>query len=63
MRKDAVLSAANLLLSAAGVGQTDAITASLISRSLTLWLAVGIGVAATTKATLANRFTPATRST
>jgi uncharacterized protein (TIRG00374 family) len=33
-----------LLLSAAGVGQTDAITASLISRSLTLWLAVGIGV-------------------
>lgn len=38
-----------LLLSAAGVGQTDAITASLISRSLTLWLAVGIGVVAMTK--------------
>ncbi len=38
-----------LLLSATGVGQTDAITASLISRSLTLWLAVGIGVVAMTK--------------
>lgn len=44
-----------LLLSATGVGQTDAITASLISRSLTLWLAVGIGVVAMTKAALANR--------
>jgi len=32
-----------LLLSAAGVGQSDAITASLVSRSLTLWLAVGVG--------------------
>jgi uncharacterized membrane protein YbhN (UPF0104 family) len=41
-----------LLLSAAGVGQTDAITASLISRSLTLWLAVGIGVVAMTKTAL-----------
>lgn len=46
-----------LLLSAAGVGQTDAITASLVSRSLTLWLAVGIGVVAMTKAALANRST------
>jgi len=44
-----------LLLSAAGVGQTDAITASLVSRSLTLWLAVGIGVVAMTKAALANQ--------
>ncbi len=35
-----------LLLSAAGVGPTDAITASLVSRGLTLWLAVGIGVLA-----------------
>ncbi|HBO7920499.1 TPA: flippase-like domain-containing protein [Pseudomonas aeruginosa] len=51
-----------LLLSAAGVGQTDAITASLISRSLTLWLAVGIGVVAMIKTALANRFTPSTRS-
>jgi uncharacterized membrane protein YbhN (UPF0104 family) len=42
-----------LLLSAAGVGQMDAITASLVSRSLTLWLAVGIGVVAMTKTTLA----------
>ena len=32
-----------LLMSAAGVGQSDAITASLVSRSLTLWLAVGVG--------------------
>ena len=49
-----------LLLSAAGVGQTDAIIASLISRSLTLWLAVGIGVVAMTRAAFANncnRFT------
>jgi len=46
-----------LLLSAAGVGQTDAITASLVSRSLTLWLAVGIGVVSMTKAALANRST------
>lgn len=38
-----------LLLSAAGVGQTDAIIASLSSRSLTLWLAVGIGVLAMAK--------------
>jgi len=38
-----------LLLSAVDVGQTDAITASLISRSLTLWLAIGIGVVAMTK--------------
>lgn len=44
-----------LLLSAAGVGQTDGIAASLISRSLTLWFAVGIGVVAMTKTTLANQ--------
>ena len=44
-----------LLLSVAGVGQTDAITASLISRSLTLWLAVGIGVMAMTKTALSNK--------
>jgi len=51
-----------LLLSAAGVGQTDAIPASLISRSLTLWLAVGIGVLAMTKAGLANRSTRSAHS-
>ena len=51
-----------LLLSAAGVGQTDAITASLVSRSLTLWLAVGIGVVAMTKAGLANRSTRSAQS-
>lgn len=51
-----------LLLSAAGVGQTDAITASLISRSLTLWLAIGIGVVAMTKAGLANRSTRSAHS-
>jgi len=38
-----------LLLSAAGVGQSDAIIASLICRSLTLWLAIGTGVIAMTK--------------
>lgn len=42
-----------LLLSAAGVGQTDAITASLISRSLTLWLAVGIGLTTMTQIAVA----------
>lgn len=46
-----------LLLSAAGIGQTDAITASLVSRSLTLWLAIGIGVVAMTKTAVANRST------
>ena len=46
-----------LLLSAAGIGQTDAITASLVSRSLTLWLAIGIGVVAMTKTAAANRST------
>ena len=51
-----------LLLSAAGVGQTDAIAASLVSRSLTLWLAVGIGVVAMTKAGLANRSTRSAQS-
>nr|VFK47483.1 MAG: conserved hypothetical protein [Candidatus Kentron sp. TC] len=50
-----------LLLSAAGVGQTDAITASLVSRSLTLWLAVGIGVLAMTKTALANQQQSSTR--
>jgi len=44
-----------LLLSVTGVGQTDAIAASLISRSLTLWLAVGIGVVAMTKTALAKQ--------
>ncbi|WP_156824600.1 hypothetical protein [Caldimonas manganoxidans] len=44
-----------LLLSAAGVGQADAITASLVSRSLTLWLAVGIGVVAMIRAAFANK--------
>lgn len=38
-----------LLLVAAGVSQSDAITASLVSRGLTLWLAVGIGVFAMSK--------------
>ena len=37
------------LLSTAGVGQTHAIIASLISRSLTLWLAIGLGVVAIIK--------------
>lgn len=46
-----------LLLSAAGVGQADAITASLVSRSLTLWLAVGIGVVAMTKTAVASQST------
>ena len=40
-----------LLLLAAGVGQTDVITASRISRSLTLWLAISIGVVAMIKST------------
>ena len=44
-----------LLLSAAGVGQTDAITASLVSRCLTLWLAVCIGVLAMIKIAFACR--------
>lgn len=44
-----------LLLSAVGVGQADAITASLVSRSLTLWLAVGIGVVAMTKTSFFNQ--------
>ncbi|WP_226648839.1 lysylphosphatidylglycerol synthase transmembrane domain-containing protein [Microbulbifer variabilis] len=44
-----------LLLSAAGVGQTDAIMASLISRSLTLWLAVGIGSVSMAKTAFANQ--------
>ncbi len=35
-----------LLLNAVGLSQGDAITASLVSRGLTLWLAVGIGIAA-----------------
>lgn len=47
-----------LLLSAAGVEPTDAIAAALISRGLTLWLAVGIGVVAMTKTALAKRITP-----
>lgn len=51
-----------LLLSAAGVGQTDAITASLVSRSLTLWLAVGIGVVAMIRAAFANRSTRSAHS-
>jgi uncharacterized protein (TIRG00374 family) len=51
-----------LLLSAAGVGQIDAITASLISRSLTLWLAVGIGVLAMTKTAIANQSARSTQS-
>ncbi len=51
-----------LLLSAVGVGQTDAITASLISRGLTLWLAVGIGVVAMTKTALANQSMHSTQS-
>ena len=46
-----------LLLLAVGVGQTDAITASIVSRSLTLWLAVGIGVVAMTKTAVANQST------
>ena len=46
------------LLSVIGVSQTDAITASLVSRSLTLWLAVGIGVLAMTKTSLIDQSTP-----
>jgi uncharacterized membrane protein YbhN (UPF0104 family) len=41
-----------LLLSIAGVDQTEAIAASLVSRSLTLWLAVGLGVFTMTKISL-----------
>lgn len=41
-----------MLLSTAGVGETDAITASLVSRSLTLWLAVGIGLTTMTRIVL-----------
>lgn len=44
-----------LLLSTAGVGQTDAITASLISRGLTLWLAIGIGITAMTTTALTHQ--------
>lgn len=51
-----------LLLSAIGVGQTDAITASLVSRSLTLWLAIGIGVVAMTKTAVANQSTCSAQS-
>jgi glycosyltransferase 2 family protein len=43
------------LLSAVGVGHADAITASLVGRGLTLWIAVGIGVAAMTKSALVNK--------
>jgi glycosyltransferase 2 family protein len=46
------------LLSVIGVSQTDAITASLVSRSLTLWLAVGIGVLAMTKTSLIDQSSP-----
>ncbi|UMR32518.1 flippase-like domain-containing protein [Massilia sp. MB5] len=41
-----------LLLSATGVSQADAIIASLINRSLTLWLAISIGVMAMTRTIL-----------
>jgi uncharacterized protein (TIRG00374 family) len=44
-----------LLLFAAGVSQTDAITAAVISRGLTLWLAVGLGVVAMCKVAFTNR--------
>ncbi len=44
-----------VLLSVAGVGQTDAISASLVCRSLTLWLAIGIGVVSMTKSAIANQ--------
>ena len=44
--------AMTLLLSAVGVTQSDAIIASVISRGLTLWLAVGIGVATMAKVVL-----------
>ncbi len=48
-----------LLLSTAGVEQTDAITASVVSRSLTLWLAVAIGVMAMTKTSFIHQSLPA----
>ncbi len=41
-----------MLLSAAGVSQTDAITAAVIIRGLTLWLAVSVGVVAMCKVAL-----------
>lgn len=44
--------AMTLLLSAVGVGQSDAIIASVISRGLTLWFAVGIGAVAMAKTVL-----------
>lgn len=50
-----------LVLTVAGVGKTDAITASLISRSLTLWLAIGIGIVVMTKAAFANQKLCSTR--
>jgi uncharacterized protein (TIRG00374 family) len=47
-----------LLLSTVGVEQTDAITASLVSRSLTLWLAIGIGLLAMTKTSFIYQSSP-----
>jgi uncharacterized protein (TIRG00374 family) len=41
-----------LLLAAAGVGRGDAIAAALLSRGVTLWLAVGIGVIAMSRIAL-----------
>ena len=44
-----------LLLSAVGASQTDSITAAVVSRGLTLWLAGGVGVVAMWKVALMNR--------
>lgn len=43
-----------LLLMSAGVGRTEALAASLLGRSLTLWVAVGIGVVAMGKAAVSS---------
>lgn len=45
-----------LLLSGAGLTFTDAITASMLSRGLTLWLAIGIGIATMLKIGLGRQF-------
>jgi uncharacterized membrane protein YbhN (UPF0104 family) len=47
--------AISLLLTSAGMQSADAVAASLLSRGVTLWLAVAIGFAASVKLALRNR--------
>jgi uncharacterized protein (TIRG00374 family) len=47
--------AISFLLNSAGMQSADAVAASLLSRGVTLWLAVGIGFVAFAKVTLRNR--------